>query len=110
MQINPDNDGQWYHWVGGWQRFNRINSCRSIPTMSIATTVLDAAENVSIVSIHADQSRPGHALAAERLIGITRFNRINSCRSIPTPIASVYIFQENRVSIVSIHADQSRQE
>ena len=89
---------------------------------------------VSIVSIHADQSRL--KMLSSWVLENLGFNRINSCRSIPTteltfiPSKAKYKFQSYQfmqinpdldisqpntssltsVSIVSIHADQSRRQ
>ena len=104
-QINPD--------VGSvavsrpeYDRFNRINSGRSIPTLNHVWLRVQVATIVSIVSIQADQSR---LLEIEvRIFLKNGFNRINSGRSIPTkrqqPLRLIWIL----VSIVSIQADQSR--
>ena len=80
-QINPD--------VGSvavsrpeYDRFNRINSGRSIPTLNHVWLRVQVATIVSIVSIQADQSR---LLEIEvRIFLKNGFNRINSGRSIPT--------------------------
>ena len=61
--------------------FNRINSCRSIPT-SLSQLMVKLITKVSIVSIHADQSR--HRNGRDGEVFTEGFNRINSCRSIPT--------------------------
>ncbi len=81
MQINPDDICVCLYasLFGG---FNRINSCRSIPTRSIWLSVRRNGLWVSIVSIHADQSRRNFCKSL--LIQWLCFNRINSCRSIPT--------------------------
>ena len=80
MQINPDQDQEE---IDERQEisFNRINSCRSIPTT---------------------RSRTGKAYWNHS------FNRINSCRSIPTKLVWHNMWYGRAVSIVSIHADQSR--
>ena len=87
--------------------FNRINSGRSIPTsMSVATTVLDAAE-VSIVSIQADLSRRGGSRRLPYSNGSVSIVSIQADlsrrESLLEPLLKVY-----RVSIVSIQADLSR--
>ena len=112
--------------------FNRINSCRSIPTEQNKVEIM-ANIIVSIVSIHADQSRHCKTdmlnkwSSAVSIVSIHAdqsrlhpntnwdeswrysFNRINSCRSIPTLIGVYYeSLRSIIVSIVSIHADQSR--
>ena len=63
--------------------FNRINSCRSIPTEFTQKVYSWNPHKVSIVSIHADQSRP-LIVAFGVFLHSASFNRINSCRSIPT--------------------------
>ena len=80
MQINPDHLTIGLT-LGSNISFNRINSCRSIPTLNKAIALPRALES---------------------------FNRINSCRSIPTRIRMGRMVWWTRVSIVSIHADQSR--
>ena len=56
MQINPDL-ADIINAPKKAESFNRINSCRSIPTLEIAI-MAKSTYIVSIVSIHADQSRP----------------------------------------------------
>ena len=87
--------------------FNRINSGRSIPTCDNGNAQLWGAENVSIVSIQADQSRltSGAVFSA---LEAKSFNRINSGRSIPTSLSVLTFLMYGKVSIVSIQADQSR--
>ena len=112
--------------------FNRINSGRSIPTQIKLMQCLHS-RLVSIVSIQADQSRLDFNGITYRCAesGFNRinsgrsiptldskldsseltsgFNRINSGRSIPTIAAADAKAQQDKVSIVSIQADQSRQ-
>ena len=90
------------------QGFNRINSCRSIPTMNTWNPKRYRYYKVSIVSIHADQSRLCLSMFS-LFIDSGCFNRINSCRSIPTERSVEYGHSFYQVSFVSIHADQSRQ-
>ena len=64
--------------------FNRINSGRSIPTSEGIGYAHAFGDEVSIVSIQADQSRPiGLAFVNDNTM-LAGFNRINSGRSIPT--------------------------
>ena len=129
-QINPD--------VGSvavsrpeYDRFNRINSGRSIPTLNHVWLRVQVATIVSIVSIQADQSRlleievriflkngfnrinSGRSIPTVSGTGTIdelykSFNRINSGRSIPTSHGFYDRCWAERVSIVSIQADQSR--
>ena len=112
--------------------FNRINSGRSIPTWIYMKVNLKSAILVSMVSIQADQSRRGrdwrycwacsssfNRINSGRSIPTKlssvfnskrklRFNRINSGRSIPTCAKIISYSLNTAVSIVSIQADQSR--
>ena len=115
-QINPDVSVSFSSGSTWYQCFNRINSGRSIPTtkskfgtlMTMAfqsyqfrqinpDITLDMlfksdSDEVSIVSIQADQSRRDSAKYPkyEDWVG---FNRINSGRSIPTRFVSITSWQ-----------------
>ena len=112
-------------------RFNRINSCRSIPT-KLGLKAKDFYFPVSIVSIHADQSRlqkvdgTFETIPSFQSYQFMQINPDNMCiHGIQKPINGFQSYQfmqinpdedviptfspvPKDVSIVSIHADQSR--
>ena len=105
MQINPD-EGTFLSSTGQIIcRFNRINSCRSIPTQSQYDRSPPCPE-VSIVSIQADQSRrvqEQYPNAEIELFQSYQFRQIN-----PDISRGGFRSLSLIVSIVSIQADQSR--
>ena len=106
MQINPDAVNP-VNCIGITQRFNRINSCRSIPTARYMEKPLWL--NLCFNRINSCRSIPTQVHLCHREHIIICFNRINSCRSIPTTAEIALEKCFIVVSIVSIHADQSRQ-
>ena len=106
MQINPDNM-KFHSNISLESCFNRINSCRSIPTPSDKPQ-LATRTAVSIVSIHADQSRHRDnptIISGGALVSIVSIHADQSRRD----KWGKNLRKFRRVSIVSIHADQSRQ-
>ena len=106
MQINPD------HFIFQIPlmrtgSFNRINSCRSIPTTMYGNTILNPS--TMFQSYQFMQINPDGYNTVSSFEYVLGFNRINSCRSIPTRIYELsHSYSMYLVSIVSIHADQSR--
>ena len=106
MQINPDNMNLTVQ-QKTYRCFNRINSCRSIPTKYVFIQI-ERSLIVSIVSIHADQSRHiQHACLSRQYycVSIVSIHADQSRRGGTATAVNLGII----VSIVSIHADQSRQ-
>ena len=81
MQINPDYES-WPFANQNFYRFNRINSCRSIPTFNFGgcyANYIDEFQSYQFMQINPDKVG-NHNLHPN----VVSFNRINSCRSIPT--------------------------
>ena len=106
MQINPDEGNlNLLHKLQD-EGFNRINSCRSIPTWFQRNHIQMCwirFQSYQFMQINPDQMLYVWVFSTKK-----SFNRINSCRSIPTAHAFGDTFILTGVSIVSIHADQSR--
>ena len=77
--------------INGIPCFNRINSCRSIPTAVsefIANCLKTQFQSYQFMQINPDIAAADAKAQADK----ASFNRINSCRSIPTrPRKSKYI-------------------
>ena len=105
-QINPDlsSRGKWSKTVV--KGFNRINSGRSIPTRNMHTVHVICREDVSIVSIQADQSRRWLLYRSTDYCNVSIVS-IQADQSRPV-MNNLNMVHEMQVSIVSIQADQSR--
>ncbi len=82
MQINPDSSGCTAKRLSV-ERFNRINSCRSIPTWDCvipSSPPIDWFQSYQFMQINPDKMDGKYFVK----IKVNSFNRINSCRSIPT--------------------------
>ena len=104
MQINPDSK---YFLVALYSSsgFNRINSCRSIPTRDLGffATRLIAFQSYQFMQINPDQQKFEKAIHEHTMFQSYQFMQIN-----PDIYHGYIKFTIIIVSIVSIHADQSR--
>ena len=83
MQINPDRCLKWFN-QSIERRFQSYQFMQINPDEIMANIIVNKFYPVSIVSIHADQSRLGEEMSLKCSFKLQGFNRINSCRSIPT--------------------------